>query len=169
MRSWRRHLTTDRPPLADINDEVKKTIASHPAITAELLHQLSNDPASFQVACEVRSTIAQQKSGSRSKSRAVDPLDQTLRSWLSKQIESENVSIRRIENKSSSERLISKIIEGDAVRGSDVKSMKELISLENRRCYGLFHKSMPEDPLAFIHVALTNDVANSMRCAIQMI
>jgi len=34
---------------------------------------------------------------------------------------------------------------------------------DGRRCYALFHHSLSTQPLAFIHVALTNEISSSMR------
>ena len=163
-RSCSRRFATCRPPLANLSDDVRKTIADHPAMNEVIFQQLSTNPDCFQLVSELRSTIALQKEQSSIKTRVADPLDQLLRTWLSTEVETDAVSMRRIDFKSSKELpVINKIIEGDAVHGSDNGSIKEVASRENRRCYALFHQSSSHDPLAFIHVALTNNIATSMR------
>lgn len=43
-----------------------------------------------------------------------------------------------------------------------VAGLKARLS-QGRRCYGLFHVDLPEDPLVFVHVALTNEFSASLR------
>lgn len=45
---------------------------------------------------------------------------------------------------------------------SDLADIKRRLSAENRRCYGLFSKHMVDEPLAFVHVALTDSIHRSI-------
>lgn len=165
--SWRRLYATRHPPLAgDLSDEVRKIISTHhysDILTAEVLNELSNNHECFELVSKIRGAISLQKGPSSNKASVIDPFDKILKEWLSNEVESDAVSTKRIDFKSSNSSLINKIIEGDAVHGSNATSIKELSSRENRRCFGLFHQSLSNDPIAFIHVALTNDIAFSMR------
>ena len=55
--------------------------------------------------------------------------------------------------------LIEKLIKYEAVH--DIKSWSDVKNRldSDRRCYGFFHPRLPDDPLIFVEVALTHDVA----------
>jgi malonyl-CoA decarboxylase len=55
--------------------------------------------------------------------------------------------------------LIEKLIKYEAVH--DIKSWSDVKNRldSDRRCYGFFHPRLPEDPLIFVEVALTHDIA----------
>jgi malonyl-CoA decarboxylase len=58
--------------------------------------------------------------------------------------------------------LIEKLIQYEAVH--DIKSWADLKNRldSDRRCYGFFHPSLPNEPLIFVEVALLNEVATSI-------
>ena len=55
--------------------------------------------------------------------------------------------------------LIEKLIKYEAVH--DIKSWSDVKNRldSDRRCYGFFHPRLPDDPLIFVEVALTHDIA----------
>jgi malonyl-CoA decarboxylase len=58
--------------------------------------------------------------------------------------------------------LIEKLIQYEAVH--DITSWADLKNRldSDRRCYGFFHPSLPNEPLIFVEVALLNDIATSI-------
>jgi len=58
--------------------------------------------------------------------------------------------------------LIEKLIKYEAVH--DIRSWADLKNRldSDRRCYGFFHPSLPNEPLIFVEVALLNDMADSI-------
>ena len=56
--------------------------------------------------------------------------------------------------------LIEKLIKYEAVH--DIKSWSDVKNRldSDRRCYGFFHPRLPDDPLIFVEVALTHDIAD---------
>jgi malonyl-CoA decarboxylase len=58
--------------------------------------------------------------------------------------------------------LIEKLIQYEAVH--DIKSWADLKNRldSDRRCYGFFHASLPNEPLIFVEVALLNEIATSI-------
>ena len=57
-----------------------------------------------------------------------------------------------------------KIVEYEAVH--EIKNLEDLrrrLLPKDRRCFAFFHPSMPDDPLIFVEVALTNGVATSIQ------
>ncbi len=59
--------------------------------------------------------------------------------------------------------MLEKIIEYEAVH--EIRSWRELrrrVEPADRRCFGFFHPSMPDEPLIFVQVALGNEVPSSI-------
>ena len=58
--------------------------------------------------------------------------------------------------------LVEKLIQYEAVH--DIRSWGDLKNRldSDRRCYGFFHPSLPNEPLIFVEVALLNDIADSI-------
>jgi malonyl-CoA decarboxylase len=59
---------------------------------------------------------------------------------------------------------LEKIVEYEAVH--EIKNLEDLrrrLLPKDRRCFAFFHPSMPDDPLIFVEVALTNGVATSIQ------
>ena len=60
--------------------------------------------------------------------------------------------------------ILEKIVEYEAVH--EIKNLEDLrrrLLPKDRRCFAFFHPSMPDDPLIFVEVALTNGVATSIQ------
>ncbi|MCW5652860.1 malonyl-CoA decarboxylase family protein [Hydrogenophaga sp.] len=58
--------------------------------------------------------------------------------------------------------LVEKLIKYEAVH--DIRSWADVKNRldSDRRCYGFFHPSLPEEPLIFVEVALMNEIASSI-------
>ena len=90
-------------------------------------------------------------------------LDHSIKQWLGNVLCLDALETRRITFEHSSGEILEKVARGEAVHS--VRSLSELKRrLHNgRRCFALFHSSLPTEPLAFVHVALTKGLAPSLR------
>jgi hypothetical protein len=89
-------------------------------------------------------------------------LDDVVQSWLSVVFCVDALALQQVTFDSSGSTLET-IARADTVHSvRSIRALKKRLQ-KSRRCYALFHSALPNFPLAFIHVALTNDLANSMR------
>ena len=71
--------------------------------------------------------------------------------------------LRRISWKSPAH-VLEKIIAYEAVHAIDSwDDLRRRMEPEDRRCFAFFHPSMPDEPLIFVEVALTDGIANSVQ------
>lgn len=86
-----------------------------------------------------------------------------LKNYLSIAFSSDTLKFCRVEFGESSGTLLEKVAEQDSVlhRVRTLRDLKKRLG-EGRRCYCLIHPSLPNDPIAFIHCALTPDLAPSL-------
>ena len=60
--------------------------------------------------------------------------------------------------------ILEKIIEYEAVHAiDDWDDLRRRLAPPDRRCFGFFHPSMPDEPLIFVEVALTKDIPDSIQ------
>lgn len=132
---------------------------------AELYSHLSEKEGGVQAAMRLRSEVQHTlKADKNESSKAMANLDGSLRAWLGAVFCADATSLRRVTFDTASGQTLEKVATEDAVL-QKVRSIRELKRrLDNgRRCYGLFHDSLPSDPLAFVHVALTPELAPSLK------
>lgn len=89
--------------------------------------------------------------------------DQSFKTWLSTALIPDSIQLKRITFDTSSGNILESVAKGEAVHS--VRSLSELKRRlgYGRRCYGFFHNSLPVEPLVFIHIALTDNIAKSLR------
>lgn len=90
-------------------------------------------------------------------------LDKFLMKFLSSVFCHQALSLKRITFESSSGNILERVARSEAVHS--VRSLSELKRrLHNgRRCFGLFHHALPDEPLAFVHIALTDKLTKSIK------
>ena len=90
-------------------------------------------------------------------------LDDFLFRFLSSVFCRQALSLKRITFETSSGNILERVARGEAVHS--VRSLSELKRrLHNgRRCFGLFHHALPDEPLAFVHIALTERLSKSIK------
>ena len=82
-----------------------------------------------------------------------------LQSWFNRGF----LSMQAI-NWSSPARLLERLIGYEAVHHiHDWKDLRSRLDPPDRRCYAFFHPAIPDDPLIFVEVALTDDVPASIQ------
>jgi malonyl-CoA decarboxylase len=91
----------------------------------------------------------------------LDTLDDELFSLLGSWFDLGNLELRRI-GWSSPAALLEKLIAYEAVH--EIRSWTDLRNRldSDRRCYAFFHPRMPEEPLIFVEIALTRDMASNV-------
>ncbi len=92
---------------------------------------------------------------------ALAVLDEELASLLGSWFDVGNLEMRRI-SWSSPAALLEKLIAYEAVH--EIRSWRDLRNRldSDRRCYAFFHPRMPDEPLIFVEVALTKDLADNI-------
>jgi hypothetical protein len=90
-------------------------------------------------------------------------LNAQLKNYLSVAFSSDTLQFSRVTFHDSSGTLLEKVAEQDSVlhRVRTLRDLKKRLG-EGRRCFALQHPSLPNDPIAFIHVALTPALAPSL-------
>jgi malonyl-CoA decarboxylase len=92
---------------------------------------------------------------------ALEVLDEELASLLGSWFDIGNLEMRRI-SWSSPAALLEKLIAYEAVH--EIRSWRDLRNRldSDRRCYAFFHPRMPDEPLIFVEIALTKDLADNI-------
>lgn len=113
---------------------------------------------------ETIASLTSARKEKRADVRELLTLDATLRNWLGAAFSSASIEFKRVTWSESTGETLEKVATEDVVL-QKVRSIRELKRRldDGRRCFGLFHASTRSDPLAFIHVALTRDLAPSLR------
>ncbi len=91
-------------------------------------------------------------------------VDKVMQSYLQTSLLCyDSMELRRIEFETSSGILLERVARGESVHR--VRSLHELKRRlhDGKRCFGLFHPALQNDPLVFIHVALTTELSASLR------
>ncbi|ORX90485.1 malonyl-CoA decarboxylase [Basidiobolus meristosporus CBS 931.73] len=100
--------------------------------------------------------LAQDKS-SASVASMSDALMEKLQSWLLGFLELQRITW------SSPAITLEKMTQYEAVHGfQDWTDLKRRVG-RGRRCFGFFHRGMPNDPLAFVQVALVTDISDNIQ------
>jgi hypothetical protein len=96
------------------------------------------------------------------KSLLVD-MDEYFKNWLRIAYNHDNLSMRKLTP--NNECVLNAIMATERIhRSSSIEALKTRITSDsNRRTYGLFHISAPDQLLSYVHVGFTNQLAVSMR------
>lgn len=123
-----------------------------------LLTQFSTLPAGMKFLVDLRAELLE----AAKQEPALKPLDGDLRGLLESWFDVGFLDVRRI-SWDSPAALLEKLIDYEAVH--EIRSWNDLKHrLESdRRLYGLFHPRMPDEPLAFVEVALVEALADSVQ------
>jgi hypothetical protein len=93
--------------------------------------------------------------------KAVDALEKEIKLWLRVQFSKENLEMRNVVSKTK-ETILDQVLQAETVH--PMKDVEELRSRfeAGRYCFTLAHHLLPDEPFAFIHIALTSKIAESM-------
>lgn len=130
------------------------------------------DPSLARGVVELRQDIStllnskkQQDQKRKLSSRAVSALteaDSATSKWLGQFYAHDQVELRPINFDVSSVATIQAVADREKVLSAvTTDNLKSRLS-NGRYLYGLFHKDIPEDPLVFVHIVLTNEFSGSI-------
>lgn len=90
-------------------------------------------------------------------------LNNSMKMYLEACFAIDTLEFRRVTFEDSTGVMLERVAEKDSVLAR-IRTLRELKKRlgDGRRCYALLHPQLPDDPVAFIHVALTQDLANSL-------
>ena len=95
-------------------------------------------------------------------------IDNIVQNWLTAAFCVDSLTLERVTFDSSGSTLET-IARADTVHAvRSISALKKRFE-SGRRCYALFHHALPTFPLAFIHVGLTSQLANSMRFVLVLV
>ncbi|WP_366556152.1 malonyl-CoA decarboxylase [Aquibaculum sediminis] len=123
-----------------------------------LLHQFNSLPEGVKFLVDMRADLLPLLD----RSPHLRALDQDLQDLLTSWFDSGFIDLRRITWESSAA-LLEKLIAYEAVH--EIQSWDDLRNRldSDRRCYALFHPRMPNEPLAFVEVALVEGIAGNVQ------
>lgn len=125
----------------------------------DLFRRLNLAPGGTATLVQMREDLLNRQSKDPDRYAAVD-LDfvHLFSSWFNRGF----LTLQRIDWGTSA-RILEKVIRYEAVheiQGWD--DLKRRLEPEDRRCYAFFHPALPDEPLIFVEVALTNDVPSAI-------
>ena len=125
----------------------------------ELFRRLNHAPGATADLVKMREQLLSSLRENPSYARTDFDFIHLLRSWFNRGF----LVLRQITWDTSAS-ILEKIVEYEAVH--EIKNLEDLrrrLLPKDRRCFAFFHPSMPDDPLIFVEVALTNGVATSIQ------
>ncbi|MEO0484468.1 MAG: malonyl-CoA decarboxylase family protein [Pseudomonadota bacterium] len=125
----------------------------------ELLRRINQTPGATRTLVEMRSDILRLSRDTPELRRLDHDFKHLLRSWFNRGF----LVLRRIDWNTSAS-LLEKIISYEAVHAiNDLEDLRRRLYPPDRRCFAYFHPAMPEEPLIFVQVALTQAVPSSIQ------
>ena len=126
----------------------------------KLLTQLNSVPEGVKFLVDMRADVR----SLLNELPALQPLEADLKRLLNTWFDIGLLQLEQLSWQHSSAEVLEKLINYEAVH--DITSwddLKNRLRLQDRRCYALFHPSMPSEPLIFVQVALTQGLAGSIQ------
>lgn len=93
---------------------------------------------------------------------ALTQADDATSKWLGQFYAHDQVELRPITFATSNAATIQAVVEREKVLNAVTTDNLKLRLSNGRFLYGLFHKNIPEDPLVFVHIVLTNEFSGSI-------
>ena len=125
----------------------------------ELARRLNQVPGATAKLVSMRRDLL----GLLSANPTLEPLDVDLRHLFASWFNRGFLVLRRINWESPAD-ILEKIIAYEAVHAIDSwDDLRLRLRPSDRRCFGFFHPAMPDEPLIFVEVALTQGIPNSVQ------
>ena len=125
----------------------------------ELLRRLNQFPGATARLVALREKLLAMAKSEAALNRVDLDFQRLFNSWFNRGF----LVLRRIDWQTPAN-ILEKIIQYEAVHEiDDWEDLRRRLQPEDRRCYGFFHPSMPNDPLIFVEVALSDDVPSSIQ------
>lgn len=124
----------------------------------ELLRRLNQAPGGTQALVHMRTDLLAALAHAPELARTDIDLQHLLRSWFNRGF----LVLRQISWETPAS-ILEKIVEYEAVHAiRDWEDLRRRLYPEDRRCFAFFHPAMPDEPLIFVEVALTQNVPSSI-------
>ncbi|MEL7105007.1 MAG: malonyl-CoA decarboxylase [Pseudomonadota bacterium] len=125
----------------------------------ELLRRLNQAPGATQALVHMRTDLLAALEDAPELARTDLDLQHLLRSWFNRGF----LVLRQISWETPAS-ILEKIVEYEAVHAiRDWDDLRRRLYPEDRRCFAFFHPAMPDEPLIFVEVALTQTVPSSIQ------
>lgn len=125
----------------------------------ELLRRLNQVPGGTQRLVSIRKDLLRMMR----EDRKLEPLDVDFQHLFASWFNRGFLMLQPI-NWSSSAEILEKIIAYEAVHAIDSwDDLRRRLQPSDRRCFGFFHPAMPDEPLIFVEVALTQGIPSSIQ------
>lgn len=150
-----RYLSSGDAECEPIEEELRDLLIS-PRL--KLLRQFNTLPQGIKFLVDLRKDLI----GFCREEKELVPLDREIRRLLGTWFDVGLLEMRQIDWHSPAA-LLEKLVAYEAVH--EINSWQDLRHRLNmdRRCYAFFHPNMPDEPLIFVEVALTNGIADSIQ------
>ena len=125
----------------------------------ELLRRLNQSPGATQALVNMRRDLLRVLKNTPALQRLDLDFKHLLRSWFNRGF----LVLRQISWETPAN-ILEKIVEYEAVHAiDDWDDLRRRLYPQDRRCFAYFHPSMPDEPLIFVEVALTQNVPSSIQ------
>ena len=134
-------------------------IAASEPVRQTLLRRINQVPNATERLVRMREKLLSLARENEKFERADLDFQHLFASWFNRGF----LVLRRIDWQSPAS-ILQKIIQYEAVHEiDDWDDLRRRVEPDDRRCYAFFHPSMPDDPLIFVEVALSNKVPTSVQ------
>ena len=125
----------------------------------ELLRRLNQAPGATHALVKMRTDLLQAVKDDPELARTDKDFKHLLRSWFNRGF----LVLRQISWETPAS-ILEKIVEYEAVHAIyDWDDLRRRLYPDDRRCFAFFHPAMPDEPLIFVEVALTQTVPDSIQ------
>ncbi|MEO1293158.1 MAG: malonyl-CoA decarboxylase [Pseudomonadota bacterium] len=140
-------------------DALADLVATTEARRQELLRRLNFAPGGTEALVRMRSALLSAVKDNENFKRVDADFQHLLASWFNRGF----LVLRPIDWNTPAQ-ILEKIIEYEAVHEIDSwDELRRRLQPADRRCFAFFHPAMPNEPLIFVEVALTGDIASSIQ------
>src|SRR5690606_11917805 len=124
----------------------------------ELIRRLNLAPNGIATLVEMRERLLKLKAVERDLEAVDSDFAHLFGSWFNR-----GFLVLRPINWATPANILEKIIRYEAVHHIDGwDELRRRLAPEDRRCFAFFHPQLPDDPLIFVEVALTNTIPSSI-------
>lgn len=131
-----------------------------------VIQDLSRNRHAMQTAFAVRADISSflsSQSGQEDLAGPLKALDKAVQDWLAQTLSLDLLEHKRITFDHSSGYTLERVARSESVhRVRNLSELKRRLH-DGKRCFGFFHPSLGSEPLVFVHVGLTTELAGSLR------
>jgi malonyl-CoA decarboxylase len=139
-------------------EDYKRVLQAAEPRRQELLRRLNQQTGATQDLVQMRVDLLRLGRGNPDLARADLDFVHLLRTWFNRGF----LVLKQIDWDAPAS-LLDKIVAYEAVHEiDDLDDLRRRLSPPDRRCFAFFHPAMPDEPLIFVEVALTQDVPNSI-------